>query len=96
MASAGRPFGHPSFKTTFAEIYDRYQRDVDIAQHADHDEEVILLKCVGCQRIREMTPTCVRCGDDRAEPLVLMKEANDIQKVDTIIQEPLPASAAKA
>jgi len=37
----------------------------------------IIFKCCACGKLREMTPTCIQCGDDVVEVLVMQEEAND-------------------
>ncbi len=52
--------------------------DVDTSSPAcQHHRMCFIFKCCACGKLREMTPTCIQCGDDVVEVLVMQEEAND-------------------
>ena len=56
---------------------------------------LIILKCVRCQRLRRMTPRC-ECGEVSVEPVVLMAESSDAQRITKVIPDSPIASDAMA
>jgi hypothetical protein len=69
-----------------------------LATERDRDQYLrmlIIFKCVACHRLRRMSPRC-ECGKVEVEPVVLMAESNDEQRitaVETGMPESLPAFA---
>lgn len=56
---------------------------------------LIILKCLQCQRLRRMSPRC-ECGEVSVEPVVLMAESSDAQRITKVIPDAPLVSDANA